>query len=105
MTNIGKNRYIGHVKPTIDLDKLEKIGEALGDPYRVRMMNAIRDKPDGMTCNAMVEIFNLAQSTVSHHLKLLVEADLLFFEKEGRCSRYFINRRTFGEYIKMLKGF
>jgi ArsR family transcriptional regulator len=93
------------VKPTPDLDKLEKISRALGDPYRVQILDAIRNEPEGVTCNAMVEMFNLAQSTVSHHLKQLVEADLLLYEKEGRCSRYFINRKAFGEYVKMLKGF
>ncbi|MDP4265570.1 MAG: metalloregulator ArsR/SmtB family transcription factor [Bacteroidota bacterium] len=93
------------MKSTIDLDKLEKIGSALGDPYRMQILDAIRSKPDGVTCNAMVEMFNLAQSTVSHHLKQLVEADLLLFQKEGRCSRYFINRKTFGEFVKLLKGF
>ena len=102
---IGKNRYIYSVKPVIDLDKLENISRALGDPWRMQILDAIRNVPDGLTCNTIVEIFNLAQSTVSHHLKLLVEADLLLLEKEGRFSRYFINRKTFGEYVKQLKGF
>jgi ArsR family transcriptional regulator, arsenate/arsenite/antimonite-responsive transcriptional repressor len=102
---IGKNRYICSVKSDIDLDRLEKISRALGDPYRVQILDAIRNEPDGLTCNTIVEIFNLAQSTVSHHLKQLVEADLLLLEKEGRFSRYFINRKTFGEYAKQLKGF
>ena len=93
------------MKSTIDLDKLELISRALGDPYRMQILSAIRDEPDGVTCNAMVEMFNLAQSTVSHHLKQLVEADLLLYEKEGRCSRYFVNRKAFAEYIKLLKGF
>jgi ArsR family transcriptional regulator, arsenate/arsenite/antimonite-responsive transcriptional repressor len=93
------------VKAAIDLNKLEKIGRALGDPYRLTILDAIRNEPEGVTCNAMVDMFNLAQSTVSHHLKQLVDADLLQFEKEGRFSRYFINRKTFGEYVKLLKAF
>lgn len=93
------------MKSNLDLDKLEKISRALGDPYRVQILEAIRNEPDGVTCNAMVEMFSLAQSTVSHHLKQLVDADLLLYEKEGRCSRYFINRKAFGEYVKLLKGF
>ncbi len=93
------------MKSNIDLNKLEKIGGAFGDPYRMRILDAIRGEPEGVTCKEMVDMFNLAQSTVSHHLKQLVEADLLLFEKEGRCSRYFINRKTFGEYVKLLKVF
>lgn len=93
------------MKSTIDLDKLEITGRALGDPYRMQILAAIRNEPDGVTCNAMVDMFSLAQSTVSHHLKQLVEADLLLFEKEGRCSRYFINRKTFDKLAKLLKVF
>jgi len=84
---------------------MEKIGGALGDPCRVRILDSIRKEPDGITCNVIVDMFKLAQSTVSHHLKQLIDADLLLFEKEGRHSRYFINRKTFGEYVKLLKEF
>jgi ArsR family transcriptional regulator len=53
----------------------------------------------------MVEIFNLAQSTVSHHLKQLVDAGLLLYEKEGRFSRYWINKKTFVDFVTQLKKF
>jgi ArsR family transcriptional regulator len=93
------------MKTKIDIDKLEKISRALGDPYRVKMLDVIRNEPGGVTCNAMVEIFNLAQSTVSHHLKQLVDAGLLLYEKEGRFSRYWINKKTFVDFVTQLKKF
>ncbi len=89
----------------IDNRKIEKMSKALGDPYRIKMIEAIRKESDWMQCTALVEMFKLAQSTVSHHLKQLVDADLLFSEKDGRCTKYKINKETFGEYVAYLKGF
>lgn len=102
---IGKNRYICFMGTKVDIDKLEKISRALGDPYRVKMLDAIRNEPGGVTCNAMVELFSLAQSTVSHHLKQLVDAGLLRYEKEGRFSRYWINKKTFADFVSQLQKF
>ena len=78
---------------------------ALGDPYRIQMMEAIKQEEGWMPCTVLVEMFQLAQSTVSHHLKQLVEADLLFSEKDGRCTHYKINKEAFGEYVGYLKNF
>jgi ArsR family transcriptional regulator len=92
------------MKTRIDIAKLELMGRALGDPYRVKMLDVIRHEP-GVSCNTMVEIFNLAQSTVSHHLGQLVDAGLLLREKEGRFSRFWINKKTFAEFVNLLKNF
>jgi ArsR family transcriptional regulator, arsenate/arsenite/antimonite-responsive transcriptional repressor len=91
------------MKAKIDIAKLEKISRALGDPYRVKMLDSIRHEPEGVTCYAMKERFDLAQSTVSHHLKQLVDADLLLYEKNGRCSRYWINKKTLSDFVNLLK--
>ena len=40
----------------------------------------------------MVQKFDLAQSTVSQHLKILVEAGLVKFAPDNRRSRYEIDR-------------
>lgn len=79
--------------------------KALGDPYRIQMVEMIRKEGDWIQCTNIVETFQLAQSTVSHHLKQLVEADLLHYEKDGRCSMYKINKEAFSEYAAFLKSF
>ncbi len=89
----------------IDLKKAEKISKAMGDPYRLKIMEAIRKENDWMQCSAVTEMFDIAQSTVSHHVNQLVDADLLHAEKDGRHARYKINKEVFAEYIKFLKGF
>ena len=89
----------------IDCEKVEKMSRALGDPYRIQIMEAFRKHSGWMACTTIIEMFQLAQSTVSHHLKQLVDADLLHFEKDGRCTRYRINKEAFSEYVAYLKDF
>ena len=88
-----------------DLKKVEKISKALGDPYRIQIMEAIKKEKDWMQCTAIVDMFDLAQSTISHHIKQLVDADLLLAEKDGRCARYKINQEAFSEYLQFLSVF
>lgn len=95
------NTFVG-MNPLADAKKIEKISKALGDPYRIRMMEAISRKEGWMPCAVLIEMFDLAQSTVSHHLKQLVDADLLITEKDGRSSLYKINKEVLTEYVGYL---
>jgi len=85
-----------------DLKKIEKISKALGDPYRLSIVDSIRKQKDWMTCTCILGNYDLAQSTMSHHLKQLVDADILVAEKDGRNARYLINQETMEEYVKYL---
>jgi ArsR family transcriptional regulator len=84
---------------------LEKISKALSDPYRIKIMQAIKEEKDWLQCQAIKEMFTLAQSTVSHHISQLVDADLLHAEKDGRHARYKINKGVFGDYVSYLQDF
>ncbi len=86
----------------LDLKKIEKISKALGDPYRLKIMDMIRKQKSGCQCTAIVDTVDLAQSTISHHVKQLVDADLLIAEKDGRNASYQINKEMLDAYIKFL---
>jgi ArsR family transcriptional regulator len=100
--NLGKINTFAGMNPLADVKKVEKISKALGDPYRIRMMEAIRKAEGWMPCSVLVEMFDLAQSTVSHHLKQLVDAELLVTEKDGRSSLYKINKEVLTDYVLYL---
>lgn len=89
----------------LDIKRIEKISKALGDPYRIRIVEAIRKESDWTPCTMVLEMLDLAQSTVSHHIKQLVDADLLIAEKEGRNTKYRINKEVFEDYIRFLSLF
>lgn len=86
----------------LDIKAVEKISKALGDPYRVKIVEAI-SKAEGWTqCATIVDMFDLAQSTISHHVSQLVGADLLLAEKDGRNARYKINKEVLSNYVTFL---
>jgi len=89
----------------LDLKKVEKISKALGDPYRLKIMEMIKKKKDCMQCTAIVEVIDLAQSTVSHHVKQLVDADLLIPGKDGRNISYQVNKEVLSAYIQFLSQY
>src|SRR5689334_5318529 len=60
----------------LDFKKIEKISKALGDPYRLKIIEAIRKEPEWMQCGCIVNMLHLSQSAISHHIKQLVDAEL-----------------------------
>jgi ArsR family transcriptional regulator len=62
--------------------------KALADPTRLEMMRLLRTQA-GPTCVCdIVDHFDLAQPTISHHLKVLKDAGLLTQSKVGIWSFY-----------------
>lgn len=82
------------------LKKLEKISKALGDVNRLKILNLIAKHGGTGQCSAIQECVDLAQPSVSHHIKILIEAGLIESEKEGRQHKYVFNKEAFDEYLE-----
>lgn len=68
---------------------LAKVFKALGDPTRVKLLSLIATNADGEMCVCdLTEPVGLSQPTVSHHMKVLVEAGLVTREQRGRWAYY-----------------
>lgn len=64
---------------------------ALGHPARLAILRHLAQH-EACCCREVVERIDLAQSTVSQHLKVLVSAGLVLYEPQSRRSRYTVNR-------------
>ena len=65
--------------------------KALCDPHRVKIVNLLATSA-GPVCNCdLIESLELAQPTVSHHLKKLTEAGLLDREQRGKWAYFSLN--------------
>lgn len=63
--------------------------KALADPNRLRMVSIISSSPGSEACVCdITESLDLGQSTVSHHLKILMDAGILTREKRGVWAYY-----------------
>jgi len=79
----------------MDIEQLAKISRALADPTRLRIYEAIA-ACDEAYCGELVEREGLTPGTVSHHLKILAEAELINSRREGQ----FIYNRAIPETMK-----
>jgi ArsR family transcriptional regulator len=65
--------------------------KAMGDPTRLRLLSLVAAAEGGEACVCdLNDQLDLSQPTVSHHLKLLVDAGLLTRSKRGVWSYYAI---------------
>ena len=70
-------------------DLLASRFKALGDATRLRLISLVAAHPDGEACVCdLIEPVGLSQPTVSHHLKILVDAGLLTREQRGKWAYY-----------------
>ena len=70
-------------------ERLARVFHALGDRHRVRLLSLIAAAEGGEACICdLTAPLGLAQPTISHHMKLLVEAGLVTREQRGKWAYY-----------------
>ena len=76
----------------IDHDQARRLSAALkvlAEPARLRLLSLIQAQPGAEACVChLTEPLGLTQPTVSHHLKVLLEAGLVEREQRGSWAYY-----------------
>lgn len=76
-----------------DITEVADILVALGDKKRLMLLshliNAYQSAP--LCVRDLTELTDLSRPAVSHHLKILREAGIISFKKEGTQSYYFLD--------------
>src|SRR5215213_10325020 len=68
--------------------------KALADPARLRIVNVLATTGEPICVCELIEPLGLAQPTVSHHLKKLLEAGLLEREQRGKWAYFSLRREA-----------
>ncbi|NMG41524.1 metalloregulator ArsR/SmtB family transcription factor [Chelativorans sp. ZYF759] len=76
---------------------------ALAHPARIHILQHLSGC-DACCCKDVVERLDLAQSTVSQHLKVLVDARLVRMTSEGQRSRYEVDREALAKLSHSVGG-
>ena len=72
-----------------DADALARALRVLADPARLRLLSLIQSQPAHEACVChLTEPLGLAQPTVSHHLKVLLDAGLVEREQRGSWAYF-----------------
>ena len=74
------------------------ISKALADPNRLQIIQMITDQ-ERCACK-LLEHFDISQPTLSHHMKILADCNLIQTRKDGKWSHYSMNMETMESYKK-----
>ena len=81
---------------------LALIAKALSDTNRIHI---IRMLSQGETCACkMLDHFDISQPTLSHHMRILREANLVRARKEGKWMHYSLNTVTLHDFQACLSS-
>jgi ArsR family transcriptional regulator len=90
-------RCVGRCEPVVypDVEREEAVrmalvAKALGDPVRLQLVDVLRQHAGKVCVCELVPLFDLAQPTVSHHLKVLRDAGIVGSERQGLWAYYFV---------------
>jgi len=87
----------GYGSNDMDQTRLAKIAKALSDPTRLSIYESIAGREE-MFCGELVEKYQLTPGTISHHLKVLADANLIESRREGQFIYNRAQRETIRDY-------
>ncbi len=79
-----------------------KVTKALSDPNRLKIIKLLQHKV--MCVCELKEALDIAQPTVSKHLKILEEAGLVYYKKDDRWVNYYISDGKSSAYAANMLG-
>ena len=78
------------------------IFKVLSDSNRLKIIKMLSN---GEKCACkLLEALEITQPTLSHHMKMLCECDLVVPRKEGKWTHYSLNSDIFAEFIAFIKS-
>lgn len=69
--------------------KLAELFKILGDPTRLKIVEILLENE--MCVNHIAETMGMGQSAISHQLRVLRQARLVTYRKEGKTAYYSLN--------------
>lgn len=79
---------------------MNKVFKALNDQTRREILNLLKEKD--MTAGEIAEAFNITKPSISHHLDILNQADLVSSEKKGQFVIYSLNTTVLEELMQWI---
>ncbi|MCT9856987.1 autorepressor SdpR family transcription factor [Priestia megaterium] len=71
--------------------------KALADPTRRKILELLKERD--LTAGEISQYFNMTKPSISNHLKILKQADLVQDEKRGQFVIYSLNTTVFQDLI------
>ena len=78
--------------------------KALSDPVRLEILNMLK-RNGRMNAGEIADNFDLSKATISHHLKMLKDQDLIYETKEKNFIYYELNTSIFEDILTWIVKF
>ena len=90
------------LKAQVELKNLENFFNALASKERIIIIKSLKD---GDRCVCELEtILDKSQSTISHHLRKLERAGLIYSFRKGNYTHYGLKKERLEEYIEVFNN-
>ena len=86
----------------MDESDVTRVAKALADPRRFNILRVIRRSGE-ISCGKLADRFPISQSTISHHLRVLVDAGLVEVRREGQFGYFSAPDDVLAEYLEELR--
>ena len=103
----GEPRTVAPARPTVNGDdaaRLAGYAKALGDPIRVQLVDVLAAHPGQLCACELLPLFDVAQSTLAHHLKKLADAGILEGARQGLFVHYIVRPQALTDLAGWLAG-
>lgn len=84
------------------MEEIVDICKALSDQSRLIIVSKLKKIDELCACN-LLEMVKCNQSTLSHHMKILVDCGLVIARKDWKWVHYSLNNEKINILIKFLK--
>ncbi|MGI8633139.1 MAG: ArsR/SmtB family transcription factor [Solirubrobacterales bacterium] len=71
-------------------ERLAALAKVLGDPTRLQLVDILRRHAGQVCVCELLPVFEIAQSTLSEHLRKLREAGIVGVERRGLWAYYYV---------------
>lgn len=80
------------------MNNIDFIFKALSDPIRIKILKKLYSAESVCVCE-LTDIFDISQSKLSYHLKLLLSANLINKTSKGKWNFYSVNKDTISRVL------
>ena len=92
MSSLSPISAIAEDVAALDISAITSLSKAAGDPLRIQVLKVLQQNAYGVL--ELCQIFDIRQSAMSHHLKILANAGLVATRREGTTIFYRRNPRN-----------
>jgi ArsR family transcriptional regulator len=96
----GAPPVVSPARPSLDAERAARLAtyaKALADPIRVQLVDVLAEHPGELCACELLPLFDVAQSTLSHHLKTLADASILETRRQGLFAYYIVRPRALAD--------